>query len=86
MLNAGCWVLDAGFRKKIIPRILHKSEVFIRKIHANWGGENRRVYRRNFNPPPNFGGLIPFLFHILRFQVSGVRNDEQRRCYLKPDT
>jgi len=25
------------------------------------------------------GILIPFLFHILRFQVSGVRNDEQKR-------
>jgi len=25
------------------------------------------------------GILIQFLFHILRFQVSGVRNDEQRR-------
>ncbi|MBW2246068.1 MAG: hypothetical protein JRF62_02495 [Deltaproteobacteria bacterium] len=30
------------------------------------------------------GILIPFLFHILRFQVSGVRNDEQRRWHLKP--
>ncbi len=51
-----------------------------------WDGENRRVYRGNFNPPPNFGGLIPFLFHVLRFQVSGVRNDEQRRWHLKPET
>jgi hypothetical protein len=25
------------------------------------------------------GILIQFLFHILRFQVSGIRNDEQRR-------
>jgi len=25
------------------------------------------------------GILIQFLFHILRFQVSGVRNDEQRQ-------
>jgi hypothetical protein len=35
------------------------------------------------------GILIPFLFHIfhiIRFQVSGVRNDEQRRWNLKPDT
>ena len=32
------------------------------------------------------GILIPFLFHILRFQVSGVRNDEQRRWHLTPDT
>jgi hypothetical protein len=30
--------------------------------------------------------LIPFLFHILRFQVSGVRNDEQRRWNLTPET
>jgi hypothetical protein len=52
----------------------------------DWGGKNRRVYKRNFNPPPNFGGLIPFLFHILRFQVSRVRNDEQRRWYLTPET
>jgi hypothetical protein len=32
------------------------------------------------------GILIPFLFHIFRFQVSGVRNDEQRRWHLTPDT
>jgi len=32
------------------------------------------------------GILIPFLFHILRFQVSGVRNDEQRRWHLTPET
>jgi hypothetical protein len=32
------------------------------------------------------GILIPFLFHILRCQVSGVRNNEQRRWHLKPDT
>ena len=39
------------------------------------------------------GILIPFVFHILRFkvsgvrcQVSGVRNDEQRRWHLTPDT
>ena len=32
------------------------------------------------------GILIPFLFHVLRFQVSGVRNDEQRRCHLKSET
>ncbi|RZB37855.1 MAG: hypothetical protein SRB2_00957 [Desulfobacteraceae bacterium Eth-SRB2] len=31
------------------------------------------------------GILIPFLFHILRFQVSGARNDEQGRWPLKPD-
>jgi len=32
------------------------------------------------------GTLIQFLFHILRFQVSGVRNDEQRRWHLTPET
>jgi len=31
-----------------------------------WGGENRRIYRWNFNPI-----FVPY--------VSGVRNDEQRR-------
>jgi len=31
------------------------------------------------------GSLTPFLFHILRFQLSGVRNDEQRHWHLKPD-
>jgi len=40
-----------------------------------WGGENRRVYRWNFNPI-----FVPYL------KVSGVRNDEQRRWHLKPDT
>jgi len=30
--------------------------------------------------------LIPFLFHIFRFQVSGVRNDEQRHWHLTPET
>jgi hypothetical protein len=30
------------------------------------------------------GTLIPFLFHISRCQVSGVRNDEQKRWHLKP--
>jgi hypothetical protein len=56
------------------------------QILGNWGGENRRVYRWNLNPPPNFGGLISFLLYILRCQVSGVRNDEQRRWHMKPDT
>jgi hypothetical protein len=32
------------------------------------------------------GISIPFLFHILRCQVSGVRNDEQRRWYPTPET
>jgi len=32
------------------------------------------------------GTLISFLFLILRCQVSGVRNDEQRRCHLTPET
>jgi len=44
-------------------------------IAGNWGGENRRVYRWNFNPI-----FVPYL------QVSGVRNDEQRRWHLTPDT
>jgi hypothetical protein len=43
-----------------------------KNLENKWGGENRRVYRWNFNPPPNFGGLIPFLFLILRFQLSGM--------------
>jgi hypothetical protein len=30
--------------------------------------------------------LYQFLFHIFRCQVSGVRNDKQRRWNLTPDT
>ena len=37
------------------------------KMEKKWGGENRRVYRWNFNPI-----FVPYL------KVSGVRNDEQR--------
>jgi hypothetical protein len=45
------------------------------KMEKKWGGENRRVYRWNFNPI-----FVPYL------KVSGVRNDEQRCWHLKPDT
>jgi len=45
------------------------------ELEYNWGGENRRVYRWNFNPI-----FVPYL------KVSGVRNDEQSRWYLKPGT
>jgi hypothetical protein len=42
---------------------------------GDWGGENRRVYRWNFNPI-----FVPYI------KVSGVRKDEQRRWSLTPET
>jgi hypothetical protein len=39
-------------------------------LGVRWGGENRRVYRWNFNPI--FVSYLPY------HTVSGVRNDEHR--------
>jgi hypothetical protein len=44
-------------------------------MDGHWGGENRRVYRWNFNPI-----FVPYI------QVSGVRSDEQRCWHLTPET